>query len=220
MSKVFSLDLDKVREELRNARGSLDKYNQTLLEKQSNLSTSTAFDNRVSAELTDARLEAEGAGKYYNEIANRYKDIPGLNVQVVPAVASANSFGVYGSFTTYQIPPEICTGFPLPPKSAEPISDPPPTKPVVKSPLAPSNPKPPGKKPKVQPPKTKGINKSKSKKLGSVKKPATIKGSKPPVYIPKPAPPAIAPAVMQAVPGGSLNGRPYTGIGPDKTMTK
>ena len=222
-SPIFKLDLDRVRSDLQTAKDELNKAATELEYKRLALKANTGWDNTVSQDLANARLQANSAGDYYNQLVKQYKDVPGLKLPLPPTVTTTNSFGIYGNFNTWAIPPEICIGFPPPSNTAEPIPDPPPTKPVVESPLAPSNPKPKGKpkgKPKVLPPKTKGVNKAKPKKPVSVKKPTSIKGSKPAVYIPKPAPPAIAPAVMQAVPGGSLNGRPYTGIGPDKTSTK
>ena len=223
MSQIFKLDLDKVRSDLQTAKDELNKAVTDLDYKRAALKDNTGWDNTISQDLANARLQVNSAGDYYNQLVKQYKDVPDLKLPLPPTITNTNSFGIYGSFDTWRIPPEICIGFPVVPKISEPIPDPPPTKPVVESPLAPSNPKPKGKpkgKPKVLPPKTKGISKPKPKKPVSVKKPNPIKGSKPAVYIPKPAPPRIAPAVMQAVPGGSLNGRPYTGIGPDKTMTK
>jgi len=222
-SMFFKFDPDKANKDLQAAKDDLKAAVTDLDNKRSQLKDNTGWDNTISQSLGTARAQVNSAGDYYNQLVKQYKDFPGVKVPSPPTVTTTNSFGIYGSFDTWSIPPEICTGFPPPSNTAEPIPDPPSTKPVVESPLAPSNPKPKGKptgKPKVLPPKTKGINKAKPKKPVSVKKPATIKGSRPATRIPKPAPPSIAPAVMQAVPGGSLNGRPYTGIGPDKTMTK
>jgi len=192
MSQIFKLDLDQVRSDLQTAKDELKKSVRALEDKRLALKANTGWDNTISQDLGTARAAVNSAGDYYNQLVKQYKDVPDLKLPLPPTVTTANSFGIYGNFNTWAIPPEICTGFPPPSNTAEPIPDPPPTKPVVESPLAPSNPKPKGKptgKPKVLPPKTKGINKAKPKKPVSVKKPATIKGSRPATSIPKPAPP-------------------------------
>lgn len=191
-SPVFKLDLDKVRSDLQTAKDEVNKAARELEDKRLALKANTGWDNTISQDLGTARAAVNSAGDYYNQLVKQYKDVPGLKLTLPPTVTTANSFGIYGNFNTWVIPPEISTGFPPPSNTAEPIPKPLSIRPVVESPLAPSNPKPKGKpkgKPKVLPPKTKGISKPKPKKPVSVKKPNPIKGSRPSNNMPKPAPP-------------------------------